>query len=556
MSTQAVTPQFDVNAARQAGYSDDEILTHLTQSRNFDVPGALKSGYSKTDIINHLSSTPAPTATGVHMTTPQGGLEIVPPTQAANKLKQGYRIGPPQQNGVTSVNAAPPSTDQQPDNSIVGGFLRRALQTAKGVASTANPIPSTQELKDSYGFAALPGMAPVVRILQGQYGASKQAVQQAGQELHAANNPDPGADLTTRALQYARPVVTAASALDPFATSSVTNVNQLEDKGQNREAIGQGAFDIGALLAGSKAGSKVIGKAAAAVAVGPEAEQAITAAVKPAKSVRAQFRQAVQTSAGDIAQSGADSLESLRDLASQKRVAAAGKMNNALQQAGTSNLLDNQAIGDAIRKTPVSRVDAAAQPAINKFAGDYTQNPMTVEEAAKEVQTISAKQRGIPKTGPERAAYFKDNPADLALDHLKNELIRQIDGLGAGNDAFKQSRLEYGRWRTIEDATQGSIDAGTTGSRARNFAVPGVVKHLALPAAGAGIGYALGGGEGAGIGATVGSTAQAALESHLASPDTLVARGVKTIGGGPRGATAATASRLSGLAASLSHRNQ
>jgi len=47
---------FDVNAARQAGYSDDEILAHLTQTRNFDVNAAVQSGYSKSDIIGYLST--------------------------------------------------------------------------------------------------------------------------------------------------------------------------------------------------------------------------------------------------------------------------------------------------------------------------------------------------------------------------------------------------------------------------------------------------------------------------------------------------------------------
>src|SRR5438270_40577 len=51
---------FDVNAARQAGYSDDEILSHLTQTRNFDVNSAIQSGYSKAAIINHLSGAPGP----------------------------------------------------------------------------------------------------------------------------------------------------------------------------------------------------------------------------------------------------------------------------------------------------------------------------------------------------------------------------------------------------------------------------------------------------------------------------------------------------------------
>src|SRR5262249_12322137 len=51
-------PGFDINAARQAGYSDDEILAHLTQTRNFDVNRAVSSGYSKDEIINYLSSRP------------------------------------------------------------------------------------------------------------------------------------------------------------------------------------------------------------------------------------------------------------------------------------------------------------------------------------------------------------------------------------------------------------------------------------------------------------------------------------------------------------------
>ena len=48
-------PQFDIEGARKAGYSDDEILSHLTQSRKFDIEGARSSGYSNDEIISHLS---------------------------------------------------------------------------------------------------------------------------------------------------------------------------------------------------------------------------------------------------------------------------------------------------------------------------------------------------------------------------------------------------------------------------------------------------------------------------------------------------------------------
>ena len=48
-------PGFDLSAARKAGYSDDEILKHLTETRKFDIAGALNAGYSKSDIISYLA---------------------------------------------------------------------------------------------------------------------------------------------------------------------------------------------------------------------------------------------------------------------------------------------------------------------------------------------------------------------------------------------------------------------------------------------------------------------------------------------------------------------
>ncbi len=86
-------PGFDIDAARKAGYSDDEILAHLTQSRGFDVAGALKSGYSKPEIIAHLSSSPAMPPAG---STLQGGGKAPgftpkpPPLDASNLKAAGW----------------------------------------------------------------------------------------------------------------------------------------------------------------------------------------------------------------------------------------------------------------------------------------------------------------------------------------------------------------------------------------------------------------------------------------------------------------------------------
>lgn len=47
---------FDVEGARKAGYSDEQIADYLGQQSNFDVSGAAKAGYGYGDIINHLVS--------------------------------------------------------------------------------------------------------------------------------------------------------------------------------------------------------------------------------------------------------------------------------------------------------------------------------------------------------------------------------------------------------------------------------------------------------------------------------------------------------------------
>lgn len=51
---------FDVEGARQAGYSDAEIADHLAAQTKFDAAGARTAGYSDTDIIKHLSAFEAP----------------------------------------------------------------------------------------------------------------------------------------------------------------------------------------------------------------------------------------------------------------------------------------------------------------------------------------------------------------------------------------------------------------------------------------------------------------------------------------------------------------
>lgn len=46
---------FDVEGAKQSGYSDAEIADYLAQQRQFDAAGARKAGYSDAEIVGHLA---------------------------------------------------------------------------------------------------------------------------------------------------------------------------------------------------------------------------------------------------------------------------------------------------------------------------------------------------------------------------------------------------------------------------------------------------------------------------------------------------------------------
>lgn len=168
-----------------------------------------------------------------------------------------YRRSQQAANPGLHLAAPEDAASKPPDDSVLGGFFRRAGGMIKSGIASSIPVPSMDDIRqtaDNPTFAnklrlfahSTPGIAGPARMLEGQAGAETEAAHQIGEEVHNG--------------EIARPIVTGLSMLDPFATGSVTNVNRLEDEGRNREAIGQGGFDIGTLAAGSKPGGKVISK--------------------------------------------------------------------------------------------------------------------------------------------------------------------------------------------------------------------------------------------------------------------------------------------------------
>jgi hypothetical protein len=97
---------FDVEGARKAGYSEDDILKHLTGTRQFDVEGARKAGYSNSDIISHLSTKPSPKVNQPPMSL--GRRMVETGVKMVGGLKSGVDVGVGAAKGVghTALGAA------------------------------------------------------------------------------------------------------------------------------------------------------------------------------------------------------------------------------------------------------------------------------------------------------------------------------------------------------------------------------------------------------------------------------------------------------------------
>lgn len=145
---------FDVQAARQSGYSDDEIAAHLAQSRGFDIQSAQKNGYKTADIIDYLSRTPSTQA------KPQG--QPTPPAAGQNGKTpaQGFWSSLNEQLGnpidtMKMVAPAIPGAQQFLDtiNSARSGFgiPAKVAEIKQDLSNISNPnAPMLQRINSAY----------------------------------------------------------------------------------------------------------------------------------------------------------------------------------------------------------------------------------------------------------------------------------------------------------------------------------------------------------------------------------------------------------------------
>jgi hypothetical protein len=169
-------------------------------------------------------------------------------------------------NGMPSEEDLNPSDAQHP---VIAAAVNRALDFVKGTARLFGQPPTGKA--ENAAMLAGPAGPILTRMVRGQAQASKTAFQQAADQGSQVNyltddkgnmvtgmDGEPIPASTEDALQDARSKVTLLSAVNPFATGSVVNVNQLQDQGKPQQALGEGLFDAATLGSGMRGPQQVI----------------------------------------------------------------------------------------------------------------------------------------------------------------------------------------------------------------------------------------------------------------------------------------------------------
>ena len=119
--------KFDIDSARKAGYSDDEIADYLATENKFDLSGAIESGYTARDVIDFLSK-------------PKGGKQDLPSDVTPSTAGAGRG----------SVN--PATVDTRGIIERVGDYLRPAPKSVmEGYVPTPEERQADVDRRLSYG---------------------------------------------------------------------------------------------------------------------------------------------------------------------------------------------------------------------------------------------------------------------------------------------------------------------------------------------------------------------------------------------------------------------
>jgi hypothetical protein len=293
------------------------------------------------------------------------------------------------------------------------------------------------------------------------------------------------------------------------------------------------------MMAGSAGSLQQAGRAIKSPmdAVLPEGTNAVISALKPTGKAMKTIRENIDAAAPEIQSASPKSLEEFKTMAADKRQQAGKDIDQAIQTAGGSNLIDGNSLKQSL--SPVSRVIQAqnpnAQAGVDKFVNNLIANPITVADADVMIKDLTAQQASLRGMTPaEKSAALKQDPSLLSVDQIKKSLVGQIDQKLSGS-GLSDARKKYAVWSALDDAASHRYD-----QVAKQDPVSWVARR-ALETGGAtaaaGVGAALGGGHDlgamaglAGVGAGAAKIGTDFYINKLNSPDYLISRGAKTMG--------------------------
>lgn len=129
----------------------------------------------------------------------------------------------------------------KPD-SVAHGALERGAQAMEGAEGLLDPRAQDKFEKGGNVVEKAAKRNPATRIVRQYKHSAERLSPQLGEQVKKGEN--------------ARAIVTGAAMFNPFAAGSVADINDLEDRGRNKEAIGVATFDVLNLLAGKGRGRK------------------------------------------------------------------------------------------------------------------------------------------------------------------------------------------------------------------------------------------------------------------------------------------------------------
>ncbi|MCK4792506.1 MAG: hypothetical protein KAV87_52740, partial [Desulfobacteraceae bacterium] len=455
---------FDVQGSRDAGYSDDEIVSYLTKTSNFDLKSAQDVGYSNDEIINHLSGydgpQPGPVIPGESIST-TAGIPREEPTEPgffetvgedigeraetiAGLVKRRAPSGEKSKFGaVAEIAAELPTTTALAAGQVAGGVLDVAGETiatgVKTIAKAITPDPVEEKIK-----------AGVINVLETKAG-----------------------QLGLRAMQKGAGAYRKFKEKNPDAALSLELIVNVTGLGIGKKATartGKEIMDIGRDI--SAASTKAI-PARIDRKIAKEVSHGINKGIRPTVVGKGTFSQTQQyykkaTNAvesiienkanlqlvdkfGDTVSKLPESLKDFSMAIEQTKRNIFTQYDDLAKQAG-AEFIDLQSVADDVFKISNNKSMQDFAPDVAKYADDLAQRL-----AKRGRYTTSEAQDAIATLNKSLESFYRnpsyDTAARASVDAGLVKLLRKktddVISTATGKQ-YQQLKSQYGALKTIE----------------------------------------------------------------------------------------------------------